>query len=748
MQVQKRDGRIVPWDLSKISSAIYKAMESVGEGSKEEANSIANHVTNIISRKFTNGKKPTIEIIQDAVEDQLILSDLPKTSKAYIIYRNKKQQEREKRNEIIIPEHVKVLSDESKKYFPNELSEFLYYRTYSRWIEKEGRRETWIETVDRYINFMKEKIGNNLSDEEYNELRFSILTFEVMPSMRLIWSAGEAARNNNMCVYNCSFFVPTKISDFAEAMFISMSATGVGFSVESINAQEFPIVKRKKSENEYTKKIHVIEDSREGWCDALIIGLTTWWNGEDIEFDYSLIRPVGARLKKMGGRASGPGPLKELMLFAKKIISNRQGKRLRNIDVHDILVKIGDVSVAGGVRRGAMLSLSDSDDEDMRHAKDGAFWVQNPQRKLSNNSAVYNEKPSSIEFMREWLNLAQSGSGERGIFNREGTLKSMPTRRIRKMSKDDKIRIGTNPCSEVILTPSNLCNLSEVVCRSNDTEESLLKKVRIATILGTYQSTFTNFVYVNSKWSENVEKERLLGVSLTGQLDCDVVQNENVLLTLKEETIKVNKEYAARFGINESLAITCCKPSGSVSILVNSSSGIHPRYAPYYIRRVRISSSDTLFKMMRDQGWPHSPEIGQSEENATTYVLDFPVKSPDSSITRNDMTAIQQLEYWKKVKINYCEHNPSFTCYVGDDEWFKVGNWVYENWDIIGGVSFLPRDGGIYQLAPYEEISKEKYEELVSKLPKIDFSQILVYENEDNTEGSKELACVGGSCEL
>jgi ribonucleoside-diphosphate reductase alpha chain len=436
----------------------------------------------------------------------------------------------------------------------------------------------------------------------------------------------------------------------------------------------------------------------------------------------------------------------------------RQGKRLRNIDVHDIICMIGDCVVSGGVRRSAMISLSDLDDMEIRDSKKGAFYVNEPQRMLANNSAVYSNKPSNLEFMEEWMALMKSGSGERGIFNRGSLAKTLPDRRIKLLKQSQGFfdpsgkvitgQLGTNPCGEIILQSKQFCNLSEVVARAEDDVKSLLRKIRLATILGTYQATLTNFPYLSKEWKENCDKERLLGVSITGQWDCKAARNPETLVKLREEAVRINEAYSKKFGITPSTCITCVKPSGTLSQTVDCSSGMHPRHAPYYIRRIRISATDSLFKMLRDQGVPYHPEVGQSKENATTYVLEFPVKAPAGSLYKNDMTAIDQLEHWKTVKINYTEHNPSVTVSVGDDEWIEVANWVYKNWDIVGGLSFLPRDNHVYQLAPYEEIDEKRYKELSERLKHIDYSKIMTYEKTDELDIKKELACVGNVCEI
>jgi len=742
-KIRKRDGRIVDFDQDKITKAVYKAMKYVKEGNLDkDPLRVSNKVVKELASSYSPTHIPTIEEVQDIVEKILIIMDFSETAKAYILYRQERAEVRAKSK--LIPDKIKKLVKKSRKYFQSYMGEFIYYRTYSRWIEEEERRETWIETVDRYINFMKENLGNKLKEDEYQEIKNAILNFQVMPSMRLVWSAGKTARVNNISVYNCSYIAPNKLTDFAEIMYLLMSGAGVGFSVENQNVQQLPIIKYQ------TKKIlpiHTIGDSKEGWGDTLTLGLKTWYGGKDIKFDYSKVRPAGARLKTMGGRSSGPEPLRSLLNFVRNKILNNQGRRLTSLDVHDIICKIGELVVMGGVRRSALISLSDLDDEEIRKAKAGHYYITNPQRSMANNSAVYNEKPAAIQFMEEWLSLAKSGTGERGIFNRGGLKKQLPSRRWKNFKKYWQTA-GTNPCGEVVLRSKQFCNLTEVVARPGDTEQSLLKKITIATILGTYQSTLTNFPYISKEWKKNCDEEKLLGVSITGQWDCPAVRHPNVFQKLRQKAVDVNKEYAKRFGVNQSVAVTSLKPSGTVSQLVDSASGMHPRYAPFYIRRVRISAQDPLFHMLKEQKVPYHPEVGQTEASATTFVLDFPIKSPQGSIFRKDLDAISQLEYWKMVKENYTEHNPSITISVGENEWIKVANWLYENWDILGGLTFLPKEKYLYPLAPFEEIDEEKYKKLISDFPNIDFSQIISYEKEDQTTGANAPACEGAACEI
>ncbi len=754
-QVQKRDGTLVDYNPELIEVAITKAMQAAFEGGTKEAKQVAKVVEKGVIKLYKEHLKvyenpaPTVEGIQDIVEAELINLQFPKTAKAYILYREKRSQEREKGN--VVPEHVKKMAEESKQYFRNPLAEFIYYRTYSRWIENEQRRETWVETVDRYVDFMRENIGAAISEKDYAEVRQAILKQEAMPSMRLMWGAGEATRKTNVTGYNCSFIAPARLEDFAEIMYLSMCGAGVGFSVEEANVQALPQIQRQTGEKLAT---HVVADSKEGWADSLTIGLKAWFAGKDIAFDYSKLRPAGARLHTMGGKSSGPQPLIDLMRYAREKILSRQGRRLTTLDVHDIVCYIGQIVVAGGVRRSALISLSDLEDEQMRHAKDGQFWNTEPQRAMANNSAVYNEKPDNVTFLEEWLSLAKSGSGERGIFNRGALTGQLPERRIAEWEQTGYIQngeiiksVGTNPCGEIILKSKQFCNLSEVVAREDDTEETLLRKIKIAAILGTYQSTLTYFPYLSKEWQENCEAERLLGISITGQWDSEAARDPQILQKLRKEAIKWNKVYAAKMGINPSTSVTAVKPSGTVSQLTDASSGMHTRHSPYYIRRVRISATDSLFKMLKDQGVPYHPEVGYTEETATTFVLEFPVKAP-GKIFQDDLTAIDQLEHWKVVKENFTEHNPSVTVSVGEDEWLETGNWVYQNWDIVGGLSFLPRSNHVYQLAPYEAIDKKTYEKMLKNFAGVDFAKIVTYEQSDNTEGAKAMACVAGVCEI
>jgi ribonucleoside-triphosphate reductase (thioredoxin) len=742
-QIRKRDGRLVPFDQDSITRAICHAMEASQEGNlRKDPQRISAAVVAELNRRYPPTHIPQVEEIQDIVEETLILTEFAKTAKAYILYRHHRAHIRAQSK--IIPEKIKQLTATSKPFFPNSLAEFIYYRTYSRWLEEENRRETWIETIARYMSFMREKLGDCLSTQEYEDIQQAILQQQVMPSMRLLWSAGKAARENNITAYNCAFIAPTRLEDLAEILYLLMAGVGVGFSVESQAIQQLSIIQRQTGERLLS---HRIGDSKEGWGKALKAGLRAWYGGKEIDFDYSQIRPAGSRLRTMGGRSSGPAPLRDLLAFARAKILGAQGRRLRNIDIHDLICKIGEIVAMGGVRRAALISLSDLEDEEMRQAKSGHFYINYPYRAVANNSAVYETKPTATDFLKEWLALAQGGTGERGLFNRGGLPQQLPPRRWPGFEPYWSTS-GTNPCGEIILRNKQFCNLSEVVARPEDTEATLLDKIRIAAILGTYQSTLTHFPYLSPAWKRNCEEERLLGVSITGQWDALAVRYPSTLNKLRDYAIKINRIYAQRLGINASAAATCVKPSGTVSQLVDAASGMHPRHAPYYVRRVRISAQDPLFAMLKAQKFPYYPEVGQDETTASTFVLEFPVRTPAGSITRDALSALDQLEYWKLVKENYTEHNPSVTITVAEEEWIAAANWLYNHWDILGGLSFLPQTKTVYQLAPFEEISAEEYQQRIAALPKLDFSRLVLYEKEDTTLGAKEPACVGGNCEL
>ena len=625
-------------------------------------------------------------------------------------------------------------------YLPTDYQAFIHTSRYARWLEDEGRRESWSETVDRYMHNV---VGYDIDHDTYNEIRESILGLEVMPSMRAMMTAGPALERDNTAGYNCSYLPVDDPKSFDEAMFILLCGTGVGFSVERQFISKLPEVPE-LFESETTV---VVKDSKEGWAKAFRQLLVLLWAGEVPQWDVSRVRPAGARLKTFGGRASGPAPLVDLFNFAVKMFREAEGRKLSSIECHDLMCKIGEIVVVGGVRRSAMISLSNLSDDRMRHAKSGNWWDNEPQRALANNSVAYTEKPDSLSFMREWMALVESGSGERGIFNREAS-KRQAAKNGRRNSDFD---FGTNPCSEIILRPYQFCNLTEVVVRATDTVDDLARKVRLATILGTIQSTYTKFPYLRKIWTTNTEEERLLGVSLTGIMDNPLMTTKNkgldkTLENLRNVAVVTNAEWADRLGIPQSAAITCVKPSGTVSQLVDSASGIHARHSPYYVRTVRGDNKDPLTTFMKDQGIPSEPDVFKPDQ---TTVFSFPVKAPNKAVVTSDLSAVDQLKMWLMYQRHWSEHKPSVTINVKKDEWFEVGTFVYEHFDEMSGVSFLPYNEHTYQQAPYQEIDKEEYKNILVTMPKtIDWSRLSEYEKEDTTTSSQTMACTGDVCEV
>jgi len=626
-------------------------------------------------------------------------------------------------------------------YLPTDYQSFIHKSRYARWLDDEGRREGWAETVSRYMNFL---VGKKVSGSVFKEIEEAILGLEVMPSMRALMTAGPALARDNTAGYNCSYLAVDTPVAFDEAMFILLCGTGVGFSVERQSIQKLPEV---PDILEFSETTIVVKDSKEGWAKALRQLIALLYSGEIPEWDVSRVRPAGAKLKTFGGRASGPAPLVDLFNFVVRVFTEAAGRKLSSIECHDIMCKIGEVVVVGGVRRSAMISLSNLSDDRMRHAKSGSWWENNPQRALANNSVSYTEKPDSLSFMREWMALVESGSGERGIFNREASKKQA----AKNGRRDPNHEFGTNPCSEIILRNGQLCNLTECVVRATDTVEDLERKVRIATILGTIQSTFTKLPYLRKMWQKNTEEERLLGVSMTGIMDNPLMTTSNegletTLEHLKQIAVTTNAKWAKRLGIPASTAISCVKPSGTVSQLVDSASGIHARHSAYYIRTVRGDNKDPLTQFMSDQGIPNEPDVMKPDQ---TTVFSFPMKAPEGAIVTADMSAIEQLEMWLAYQRSWCEHKPSVTINVKSDEWFEVGAFVYKHFDEMSGVSFLPYNEHTYQQAPYQECLATDYHILLDQMPdSIDWDKLSEYEQEDNTAGSQTLACSGDSCEI
>jgi ribonucleoside-triphosphate reductase (thioredoxin) len=628
-------------------------------------------------------------------------------------------------------------------YLPTYYQQFIATSRYSRWIEEEGRRETWNETVERYVGNVVDPLLEEISPGMADSLEEAILNLDVMSSMRGLMTAGPAMNRDNTCLYNCAYTPVEKYTDFDKAMFILLCGTGVGFSVERQYVSKLPTV----PELQTSDTVIEVADSKEGWAFALRKLIRSLYSGEIPTWDVSKIRPAGAKLKTFGGRASGPAPLVELFNFVTDKFKDAQGRKLSSIECHDIMCKIGEVVVVGGVRRSAMISLSNLSDDRMRHAKSGNWWENQGQRALANNSVAFTEKPDMESFLREWTSLIASKSGERGIFNRESSVKQA----AKNGRRDTNYEFGTNPCSEIILRPRQFCNLTEVVIRATDTLEDIERKVKLATVLGTIQSTYTHFPYLGSEWENNTKEERLLGVSLTGIMDNPLMttQNEGLDKTLgylRNIAVSTNAEWADRLGIPRSTAITCVKPSGTVSQLVDSASGIHARHSEYYVRTVRGDIKDPLTEFLKDSGIPCEPCVMKPD---STVVFSFPVKSPESAVTRNDMTAIEQLEMWLIYQRNWCEHKPSVTITVRDHEWLEVGAFVYKHFDEMSGVSFLPHSDHTYQQAPYQDIDKETYEELQAAMPKyLQWEMLSNYEVEDSTKGSSTFACSGGTCEI
>jgi ribonucleoside-triphosphate reductase (thioredoxin) len=636
-----------------------------------------------------------------------------------------------------VPQAVKDAYAESAKYFQTPLQQFQFYDKYSRFNYELGRRETWVETVTRAVDFLRELSEGKLDNNVYERIHEAILNMQVMPSMRLLAMAGEAARRSHITCYNCSYVVVDSIDSFVEALIISMNGCGVGYSVEREHVQKLPRVSHRTGSG----CTFEIQDTTEGWADALRFGLESWFRGDDVGFQYHLIRPAGSPLRVKGGRASGPEPLRKMLDFARDRIQSRRGEHLRPLDAHDIMCMVGEAAVAGGVRRTAMISLFDYDDLEMRHCKDGDL-SHNQQRWNANNSAVWPDRHlSQAEIMRFMLDIFESGRGEPGIFSRK-------VANLTKAERREECQFGVNPCSELFLRPSEFCNLSSVVCRESDTLFSLQDKVELATIIGTIQSMALHLPGLRQEWINNCEEERLLGVDLNGQMDCPAVQNGGTLAHLKQVAVETNKTYAEKLGINQSASVTCVKPSGNSSQLLNSSSGLHSRWSPYYIRNVRVSTHSPIFKVFKEAGVPMDVENGQSVNDATTYVVHFPVKSPDGAVTNNGRTALQQCEYWLLNKVNYTEHNPSITVTYKPDEVMDLAKWVYEHQDLISGMAFLPSSDARYDQMPYEEINQAMYEYLMDGFPEIDFSRIYLYEETDLTTAAQELACMSGLCEI
>ncbi len=643
---------------------------------------------------------------------------------------------------------------------PTTYQEYIHLSRYARWDYDNGRRETWDETVERYFNFfsewLEEKHDYKLENGERTELENAVKELKVMPSMRCLMTAGPALKKENTAGYNCSYVKVDSPRSFDEILYVLMNGTGVGFSVEEEYTAQMPVVPEELYETDTTI---IVADSKLGWAKAFKELVSLLYGGHIPKWDVSKVRPAGSPLKTFGGRASGPEPLVDLFNFTINTFRGATGRKLKPIECHDIVCKTAEIVVVGGVRRSALISLSDLNDREMRFAKSGQWWEQDVQRALANNSVNYKEKPDVGTFMREWLSLYDSKSGERGIYN--GLSAKRAVERLNERYRDgsgDYIRrrdaredFGTNPCSEIILRSREFCNLSEVVVRRRDTRESLKAKVKHATILGTFQSTLTEFKYLSREWKRNCDEERLLGVSLTGIMDNPLTNGtknglKELLEELRDVAYETNKEWADRLGIPHAAAITCVKPSGTVSQLVDSASGIHARHNPFYIRTVRADNKDPLCKLMQEMGFPNEPDVTKPDH---TTVFSFPMKSPKDAVFRMDMSALEQLELWKTYQESWCEHKPSVTISVKEDEWVDVAAWVYENFDSISGISFLPFSEHVYRQAPYQDCTEEEYNEALEQMPKnVDWAELSKYESQDYTVSSQELACVAGGCEV
>jgi ribonucleoside-diphosphate reductase alpha chain len=737
--IVKRDGREVAFDPMRIERAISRCFQALARTPYTPVPELALRVVNIMSAR---PGQPTVEIVQDAVELTLQAAGEFEAAKAYILYRAEHAKQRQERP---VPEEVREAFAEADQYFPSPIQKFQFFDKYSRFDYDKGRRETWIETVDRAVSFLHELVigntGIDLGADTYAHLRRMILEMRSMPSMRLLAMAGAPARRDNTCIYNCSYLPVESVDSFAEALLISMAGCGVGFSVESKYVENFPRVQRQRG---LSLQRHVIEDSAQGWATAVRLGMQAWFEGADVAFNFDEIRAAGAPLRTKGGRASGPGPLKTMLEFARARILARQGMHLRPIDAHDIMCMVGNAAVSGGVRRTAMISLFDYDDLEMRLCKSGDFEHDNSQRWNANNSAVWPERGlDQIQIMEQVLDMVKSQRGEPGIFNRRAALDLIPERRKAFGYQE----YGCNPCGEITLRKYELCNLSIAVARSDDTLESLKEKVEAAAIIGTIQSLATHFPDLRPMWKQNCEEERLLGVDITGQMDSPLTHDPAVMQQLRAHATEVNRQFAARLGINQSAAITTVKPSGNSSQLLNCSSGLHARWAPYYERNVRVAATSPIFKVLRDAGVPMDPENGQTRDDANTWVIHFPVKSPDGAVTRKDRGAIEQCDYWLHNKLNWTDHNPSCTITYKPDEVVELTKWIWEHKDYIGGMAFLPAFDAQYAQLPYIEISKDEYERRIAEFPEIDFSKVWRYESTDLTNAAQELACMAGGCD-
>jgi len=741
--IVKRDGRVVPFDRERIAGALRRCFGSLmqAEPPEDDIQSLTDRIVNIVGAKVADGWQATVEGVQDIVEIVLQAAGEYKAAKHYILYRADHAEQREKRP---IPAEVQEAFDLDAQYFPTPLQRFMFYDKYSRFSYEHGRRETWVESIDRVTDQLYALAApyGGLDPETFERVRRGMLEMRAMPSMRLLSMAGPAFERDNATQYNCTFLPIDSIDAWCEAMWLSMAGCGVGFSVEREYVEKLPRVQRQHGGS---PMLHVVEDSSEGWCEALRTGCEMWFTGRDVVFNYSLIRPRGAILRIKGGRASGYEPLQRLLDFTRARILAKQGTTLTTLDAHDIACAVGGAAVSGGVRRTAMISIFDYDDQAMMTAKSGDFDRDNNQRWNANNSAVWSdyEGLTQQQFMHQFMEMVDNGRGEPGIFNRQAAYDLMPMRRSRAY------KVGSNPCGEIILRPWGMCNLTTVVARKDDDLDSLREKVELATIIGTIQSLGTYFPYLRPQWKQNCDEERLLGVSIGGQMDCDAIRRDGsgtLFRLLQATAVATNANIAHRLGINQSAAVTCVKPDGNSSQLFDMSSGLHSRWAPYYIRNVRVSATSALAKVLRDSGAPMQPENGDDPVNPHTWVVSFPVRAPEGAPTRNDRSAIEQCQFWLNNKLNWTEHNPSVTITYKPHEVIDLMKWVWDHKDKIGGMAFLPSYDAKYDQLPYIECSREEYERRVREFPEIDFAKVYRHESEDWTTASSEVACSAGVC--
>ena len=736
-KIIKRNGIIVLFNIQNITIALEKCFKAIDRKPYTSIEEIANNAVQLLKMNISvTQQMPDVEMVQDCVERALQQSGEFDAAKAYILYRNARNEER---NTTEIPNEVKEAFVASANYFPTQLQQFQFYDKYSRYNSKIGRRETWIETVTRSVDYLHELASPyaDLGGEVYERIYKAILDMRVLPSMRLLAMAGDPARRDNTTIYNCSYVPVDSLETFVEAMYISMAGCGVGFSVESREVNKLPEIAYQQDK---IKDNYIVEDTAEGWAEALRHGLYTWFSGRDVTFDTTLLRPAGAVLRTKGGRASGPVPLQKLLAFTRDRILARQGSRLTTLDAHDIMCAVGSAAVAGGVRRTAMISLFDYDDQDMLHCKDGDFSIKNPQRWNANNSIVIERDLNQFEFTNIFWNMIREGRGEPGIFSRLNAQRLAPKRR-----RIDNILFGTNPCGEINLRPRQFCNLSAVVNRSGQSFEDLREAVELSTIIGTIQSLATYFPNLSNRWKQNCEEERLLGVDITGQMDAPENLSELTLKILKQDAIFFNKMYSDKLHINSSASVTCVKPSGNSAVLVDCSSGLHSRWAKFYIKNIRASVTSPLVKVLQDAGMRMSVENGGDNQ---TVVIPFPVKAPEGTPTRHDRDVIDQLEWWLHNKKNWTEHNPSVSITYKPNEVLDMLSWVYKHQEYIGGMAFFPAYDGNYDQLPWVEISEEEYNNRINEMPNIDWSKMWLYEKEDQTTAAQELACVAGICEI